>query len=300
MANSQFISPGGLSNTGTTLVGPTGTGLAVDTVALDAANQDVILARDAANVLAQRNGTAAQELRVYNTFTSATNYEALRLYFSANIAYVTPSSAGAGTGRQLTIGTIGASAINFITSGNSVWQMNAAAGHLVATTDNVVDIGTNSGNRPRNLYLGSKIAHYNSIATAGWGVAAIQAAGLVTAVANATSASITTYTMGAADGAFDVSANCNVTVSTTHSFSLDVAYTDETNVARVLTLPVAQLAGAFVASGLITNVTGAGPYESAVCHIRCKASTTITIRTSTGGTYTAVTYNAQGIIAQKS
>jgi hypothetical protein len=39
------------------------------------AGHDLALARDAANTLAQRNGTNAQTFRVYNTYTSATNYE---------------------------------------------------------------------------------------------------------------------------------------------------------------------------------------------------------------------------------
>ena len=114
----------------------------------------------------------------------------------------------------------------------------------------------------------------------------------------AVNASVATYTVGAADGTFEVSANCLVTTSTTHSFSLDVTYTDEGNTARTLILPVAQLAGAFVTGGLITNATGAGPYESTVLHIRAKAATAITIRTSAGGTYTTVTYNVDGTIKQ--
>ena len=40
---------------------------------------DVLLFRDAANILAQRNGTTAQDVRFYNTFTSATNAEWLSL-----------------------------------------------------------------------------------------------------------------------------------------------------------------------------------------------------------------------------
>jgi hypothetical protein len=36
---------------------------------------DVVLTRDAAGILAQRNGTAKQTLRIYNTYTSATVYE---------------------------------------------------------------------------------------------------------------------------------------------------------------------------------------------------------------------------------
>ena len=111
-------------------------------------------------------------------------------------------------------------------------------------------------------------------------------------------ASVATYTVGAADGTFEVSANCLVTTSTNHSFSLDVTYTDEGNTARTLILPVVQLAGTFATGGLITNVTGAGPYESAVLHIRAKAATAITVRTSAGGTYTTVTYNVDGTIKQ--
>ena len=138
---------------------------------------------------------------------------------------------------------------------------------------------------------------YSSVATTGWGVPAIYGSGRATAQ-TATNASIATYTVGAAEGSFMVSGNVQVTTSTTHSFSLDVTYTDETSTARTLILPMAQLAGSFVSGGLITNITGAGPYESPVMHIRCKAATAITIRTSSGGTYTTVEYNAEGTIVQ--
>jgi len=63
-----------------------------------------------------------------------------------------------------------------------------------------------------------------------------------------------------------------------------------------LTLSFSQLTGAFVTT--ITNGTGAGPYEGVPLHIRCKASTTITIRTQAAGVYTTVTYNAEGSITQ--
>jgi hypothetical protein len=122
--------------------------------------------------------------------------------------------------------------------------------------------------------------------------------GNVVAATDTGTASIATYTVGAADGTFEVSANCLVTTATTHSFSLDVTYTDESNVARTLILPVAQLAGTFITGGLITNITGAGPYEASVMTIRAKAATAITVRTAAGGTYTTVVYNARGVIKQ--
>lgn len=108
-------------------------------------------------------------------------------------------------------------------------------------------------------------------------------------------ASVSTFTVGAADATFQVSANVNVTTSTTHNFTVTVGYTDEGNTARTLTLGFVQLSGATFITA-ITNVTGAGPYESPVMHIRCKAATAITVATT--GTFTTVTYNVEGIITQ--
>lgn len=143
--------------------------------------------------------------------------------------------------------------------------------------------------------LSAKITTYNNLTTAGNGVPSIQGAGTVTAQ-TAASSSIATYTLGASDADFWVSGNVNVTASTTHTFTLECAYTDETNTARVVTFNVQQLGGTLITS--ITNVTGVGPYEGVPLHIRAKASTAITIRTNAGGTYTSVTYNASGVITK--
>lgn len=170
-------------------------------------------------------------------------------------------------------------------------------------TNGVIDTSASSGllsiapTNATSVSLGKSISSYNGVTTAGTGVPIIVAAGGAAAV-TAVQASVATYTVGASDGTFEVSGNVLVTTSTTHSFSIDVTYTDEGNTSRTLVLPVAQLAGAFITSGLITNVTGAGPYESPAMTIRCKAATAITVRTSAGGTYTTVTFNVRGIIKQ--
>ncbi len=104
------------------------------------------------------------------------------------------------------------------------------------------------------------------------------------------------FTCPATDGSYEVSMNVLVTVSTLHAFTCECAYTDESNTARTLTLQFSSLAGAFVTS--IANAAGAVPYEGCPLHIRCKASTTITLRTQAAGTYTTVTYNVEGIIRQ--
>jgi len=143
------------------------------------------------------------------------------------------------------------------------------------------------------LTLAGKIAGYNGVSTAGWGVPAIQAAARVTAQSAANS-SIATYTVGAADGSFEVSANMNVTAVTVLSTTLTCTYTDESNTARTMILPVQQLTGSFIAGGLITAT---GAWETPTMHIRCKASTVITIKTA-AGTFTGVTYTAEGVIRQ--
>jgi hypothetical protein len=53
----------------------------------------------ASGTLEQRNGTAAQTLRVYNTFTNASNYERLSVDWSSNVAYIRPQNAGSGSAR---------------------------------------------------------------------------------------------------------------------------------------------------------------------------------------------------------
>lgn len=173
---------------------------------------------------------------------------------------------------------------------------------LVAQANNSVNVGGNTS--PTGLFsVGSSsqlqinssgvINQYNNVATVGWGVPAIYGSGRSTAQTGAV-ASVATYTVGAADGSFIVSGNVNVTISTTHNFNLQCTYTDETNTVNTITMSVQQLGGTIITA--ITNVTGIGAYEGVPLHIRAKASTSITIKTT--GTFTSVTYNVEGLIVQ--
>lgn len=144
-----------------------------------------------------------------------------------------------------------------------------------------------------NINISQKMAKYNNVTTAGWGIVAVYAAAR-SAAQTAAVASVATYTCGAADGTFVVNANVLVTTATAHSFSVQVTYTDEGNTSRTLTIPMVQLAGTIITA--ITNVTGAGPYEGVPVVIRVKASTAITVKTD--GTFTTVTYNVDGSILQ--
>jgi hypothetical protein len=71
----------------------------------DAYTADVVLNRDAANILAQRNGTSAQTQRIYGTYTDASNYE--RGYLTANADGLTlgHEALGTGSGRAISLRT---------------------------------------------------------------------------------------------------------------------------------------------------------------------------------------------------
>ncbi len=61
------------------------------------ATPDVLLARDAANTLAQRNGVNAQTHRIYGTYTDGSNYRRLTKTMSTGgVAEIKPEGAGTG------------------------------------------------------------------------------------------------------------------------------------------------------------------------------------------------------------
>jgi hypothetical protein len=72
-------------------------GVVVNQLSLDRANQDVILVRDAANILAQRRTTNAQTFRLYGTFTDGSNSRRLALSSTTGGAF-TLAAEGLGTG----------------------------------------------------------------------------------------------------------------------------------------------------------------------------------------------------------
>jgi hypothetical protein len=86
------------------------------------AGGDTFLNRDAANIIAQRNGTNVQTLRIYNTFTDASNYE--RGVFdwgtTSNTLTIGTQAAGTGTARNVTL----------LSAGNGVISLAKTAGSL--------------------------------------------------------------------------------------------------------------------------------------------------------------------------
>lgn len=113
---------------------------------------DVVLTRDAANTLAQRNGTNLQTSRLYNTFTDASNYQRTQIYSDTNGTIIADQAAGTGTAKRVQIET-----------GGSIRWFCSATGILAAATDNTYDIGVAGATRPRTQYLGTDLYVGNNI-----------------------------------------------------------------------------------------------------------------------------------------
>lgn len=183
------------------------------------------------------------------------------------------------------------------------WKLGSGAsgGFLLAQADNTYDIGAVGATRPRSLYVGTNgtfggtLTSFGLVPNGSLGTPVIVAGPSTRKVGVTSAQTLSTYTVGAADGTFEVSANILITTATTHSITATVAYTDEGNTARTTTLNFATVAGV-ISNAAITNVAGAVPYEGVPYQIRCKSGTTITVATT--GTFTTVTYNAQGYIKQ--
>lgn len=97
---------------------------------------DTYLFRDAANVLAQRNGVTAQTHRIYNTYTDASNYERGFIRWSSNVLQIGGEAAGTGSSRDLQLFTGGTAKVTVDTTGRVGVGITAPTGymHLVAPT----------------------------------------------------------------------------------------------------------------------------------------------------------------------
>ena len=115
------------------------------------------LYQDDPGILAQRNGTAKQALRVYNTIAGAdSQFGGLTWLDNTNELQLSTGQTGAGAAQPLCLR--GQGGLNFRIGGapgTLTWQMTTA-GHWLAATDNTYDIGA-SGARPKSLYLGSSL-----------------------------------------------------------------------------------------------------------------------------------------------
>jgi len=126
--------------------------VSANTFCLDSINKDVCLERDAANILAQRRTTNAQEFRVDKTFTNSTNYERI-IVSNTGTPFVGFEIAGTGSANNLQVGNRSAGNVTLVTNNTARWVVDGGAGHLFGATDNTFDIGATAASRPRALFL---------------------------------------------------------------------------------------------------------------------------------------------------
>lgn len=223
---------------------------------------------------------------------------------------ITISGAVTADSLTATTGDIVAPSSRFIYWNSRTALSSSADGRLSVTnqagTAGVgLDIATDAVFKIRNrsftagtgsLDVGATVTNYNNAATAGTGVTVVRAQANISG--QTTNATITSYANPATDADYYVSGQMSVTASTTLATTITCTYTDVSNTARTMVMPVQPLSGTFTAAGAISGA-GASIWETPVMHIRAKASTTITLLTS-AGTFTGVTYSASGVIAQLS
>lgn len=262
--------------------------------------------------------TTSAALRVYNTTdavngSAPTNAEWIEAAWSGNVCTIKTAKAGTGTVRSLLVSGSGANGKVYF---GSATARTALEDYAISLNDDCY-IGRNGATG--SFYFGSSygdtspsnskitvttlsllgtntsIDRFHNVVTTGWQLPGIYGSGEITG--QTTNANIATYTAGAADGDFEVSATVNITAATSVSTAIQVTYTDKANNARTTTLPV-QLSGGtggtYLANGLLTAT---GDYSTPTTMIRVKASTAITLRTASG-TFTGVTYSASGCIKQ--
>lgn len=86
-------------------------------------SRDLYLYRDDANKLALRNGAAAQEFRVYNTYSSSTNFERFNIIAQSGGSVIigTEKGSGGGTARALELQTDGQTRLTIATNGAAIF-----------------------------------------------------------------------------------------------------------------------------------------------------------------------------------
>lgn len=140
-----YTYPGGLA---------TGGSIGFSGGSLDTFGPDTFIVRDAANILALRNGANAQTLNVYNTFTDASNYERFTINWNGGTCFLGMDNLGTGSPRQIVLNT----------SAGVVYR-----GPFLAFTDNTYDIGASGASRPRTIYAATSVLAPNiPVVDTGW------------------------------------------------------------------------------------------------------------------------------------
>jgi hypothetical protein len=112
--------------------------------------RDLCIMRDAAGILAQRNGTNAQTFRLYGTFTDASNFERGFMRWASNVLEIGTEAAGTGTQRRLDLVT-GTSPVRIR---NGRLEFDDGNGFITRTSGGNTMLFSASGNTPQMTLSG--------------------------------------------------------------------------------------------------------------------------------------------------
>jgi hypothetical protein len=149
-------------------VGAAGVWSATPTLTSLTLGGDVILRRDVAGTLVQRDGVNTQSHLLYNTFTDASNYQRLSIYanYSAGPGIATESAGtGAASNRNLNLIAAASGSVAIWPGGTSQWVFQS--GNILApTTDLANDFG-DATHRIGTGYFGTALRVGTNPATTG-------------------------------------------------------------------------------------------------------------------------------------
>lgn len=133
---------------------------------------DLSLFRDAADTLAQRRGTNAQNSRVYNKDDGAGNTEYLQLGWSGDICIIGPTKTGSGTPRSVNFH--GAN-FNFLSYNEGTYQrvalgdlgLNAGTGRLSSAGDGLIRLSDSNDTDFGRLQFGGTTSSFPALKKSG-------------------------------------------------------------------------------------------------------------------------------------
>jgi hypothetical protein len=146
------------------------------TAATSSVTNDLILRRDAAATLGQRDGSNPQAYNLYNTFTSTTNHERGFLKWSSNVFQIgTEKGSGGGTARALELQTDGTTRITIGASGgltsfgditiqqSSRYRFGSGGTRLIGTSDGLLRISNAAENDFDRLQFGGTTTSFPAL-----------------------------------------------------------------------------------------------------------------------------------------
>lgn len=108
-----------------------------------------------------RNSTTAQTLRIYGTFTDASNYSRFKITYSGGVYTCGPEYSGTSTSANVVFGSSGATDATFLDGGGALYFRVASTNRFYSTgnnllpyTDNAVSLGGTS-NRWNKVWVGT-------------------------------------------------------------------------------------------------------------------------------------------------